>query len=279
LAKKITTPEDAVLAGLAKAFQALPDTLPLVGTGSLFGKAGADAADRAVAAGYLDRREGAVGTGKKRKTVTKGVLTEIGLQKVLDRDSPKAQLEALAPVIERLGQAPLAPDTGAIRAELGKATAACVRAVEEAVARMQQAVLDALPRTPAGVPVAPVLSAVRAAADRVKAPPRPPAPATVAATPNGDVWSSSGLDGEIKSFVRATAARTTVGCAFDALMGHLRAAHPKLSVGAFHDALRRLYDAHAIRLGGWPKSIQELPEPDLALFVSHKVMYYAHPAD
>jgi hypothetical protein len=276
--QKITSPEDAVLKGLAKAFHALPDALPLVGTGSLFGKTGAEVADRAVAGGYLLRRDEAVGTGKKRKTVTTGVLTEAGIEKVLDRDSPKTQLEALAPLIERLGHQPPAPDMGLVRVELEKATAACVRAVESAVARMQQAVLEALPQHPAAVPLGPVLSAVRSAADRVKAPVRPavgPTPLTTVP----DHTSGPALDRDIQSFVRASAARTTVGCQFDALMNHLRAAHPRLSVGAFHDALRRLYDARGIRLGGWPKSIQELPDPDLALFVSHKVMYYAHPAD
>lgn len=273
LAKKITSPEEAVLAGLAKAFRALPDALPLVGTGSLFGTAGAEAADRAVAAGYLNRRDEAAGTGKKRKAVTKGVLTEAGIQKVLDRDSPKAQLEALAPLVERLGRSPPAADGGVIRTELERATATCVRAVEDAVARMQQAVLDALPQSSGGAPVAPVLSAIRAAVDRVKAPERPPPAATA-----GD-GGSTALDRDIQSFVRTTAARTTVGCQFDTLMGHLRTGRPRLSVGEFHDALRRLHDDRTIRLGGWPKSIQELPDPDLALFVSHKVMYYAHPAD
>ena len=61
-------------------------------------------------------------------------------------------------------------------------------------------------------------------------------------------------------------------------MGLLRGGHPEMTAGTFHDALRRLDRDGRIKLGGWPKSINDLPEPELALFVRHKVVYYATPS-
>jgi hypothetical protein len=52
---------------------------------------------------------------------------------------------------------------------------------------------------------------------------------------------------------------------------------PRLTIGAFHDALRRLADGGRLRLSGWPKILDDVPDPQLALFVSSKVTYSAHP--
>jgi hypothetical protein len=55
---------------------------------------------------------------------------------------------------------------------------------------------------------------------------------------------------------------------------HRRAA-PALTVGRFHDHLRRLHDRQQIDLHPWTGPIYDLPEPTFALLVGHAVMYYA----
>jgi len=47
------------------------------------------------------------------------------------------------------------------------------------------------------------------------------------------------------------------------------------SVGAFHDALRRLHDSGAVYLHPWTGPLYALPEPAFALLVGHGVAYYA----
>jgi hypothetical protein len=50
---------------------------------------------------------------------------------------------------------------------------------------------------------------------------------------------------------------------------------PGLSLGAFHDALRRLHDAGRLYLHPWAGPLYDLPEPPCALLVGHVVAYYA----
>jgi hypothetical protein len=48
-----------------------------------------------------------------------------------------------------------------------------------------------------------------------------------------------------------------------------------LSIGQFHDALRRLHAQHQVYLHPWTGPLYELPEPALALLIGHVVAYYA----
>jgi hypothetical protein len=48
-----------------------------------------------------------------------------------------------------------------------------------------------------------------------------------------------------------------------------------MSLGSFHDALRRLQDAGQIYLHPWTGPLHEIPEPPCALLVGHVVAYYA----
>jgi hypothetical protein len=47
------------------------------------------------------------------------------------------------------------------------------------------------------------------------------------------------------------------------------------TVGAFHDALRRLHQAGQIYLHPWTGPLHALPEPPFALLVGHEIAYYA----
>jgi hypothetical protein len=48
-----------------------------------------------------------------------------------------------------------------------------------------------------------------------------------------------------------------------------------LTIGAFHDALRRLHDAGQVYLHPWTGPLHALPEPPFALLVGHEIAYYA----
>lgn len=54
-----------------------------------------------------------------------------------------------------------------------------------------------------------------------------------------------------------------------------RRAVPTLTVGQFHDHLRRLHDRRQLDLHPWTAPLYDLPEPAFALLVGHAVMYYA----
>jgi hypothetical protein len=48
-----------------------------------------------------------------------------------------------------------------------------------------------------------------------------------------------------------------------------------MTVGAFHDALRQLFEDHQIYLHPWTAPLYTLPEPKFALMVGHEVAFYA----
>ncbi|MGL4463489.1 MAG: hypothetical protein ACRC1K_15165, partial [Planctomycetia bacterium] len=56
----------------------------------------------------------------------------------------------------------------------------------------------------------------------------------------------------------------------------LAASRPTLTIGRFHDAVRRLHAAGRLRLGPWTGPLYQLPEPALALLVGCEVLYYVH---
>ena len=61
----------------------------------------------------------------------------------------------------------------------------------------------------------------------------------------------------------------------DELFRRLQALSPGLTLGAFHDALRRLHDGGHIYLHPWTGPLYDIPEPACALLVGHMVAYYA----
>ena len=210
--------------------------------------------------------------GKKTEEI--GVITDAGLALLANLESPRAALEALLPAVEALGSPAAMPSLDGIHAEIEKAVSSINSSLKTHFYNLEQTLKASFqPPTAKGPDQGAVLAAVRHAADRVKAP-TPVAPVAVPA-PIAPADTAI-LEQEIAGFVRRHVAETTVGCQLDVVMKHLRQRLPNVSVGAFHDALRKLHDASTIRLGGWPKTIYELPEPELELFVSSKVMYYAH---
>ena len=64
-------------------------------------------------------------------------------------------------------------------------------------------------------------------------------------------------------------------CPLPELYRHARTDNPALTLGQFHDLLRRLYEQRAIHLHPWTGPLYELPEPACALLVGHEIAYYA----
>jgi hypothetical protein len=182
-----------LLDGLRKA---LGGPQALLGKEAIFpsGAKGKELARVAIEQGYLTSRTETVpppaGKKGKAKEVVLGELTPKGRQHVLEIDSPRKVLEALLPAVQALSARPAAPPASAdaLRPELERATRACVQAIEKAhadlnkkveaaLARMEQALVRALPASPArpAADPGPVLAALREALARLAAAPSTPA--------------------------------------------------------------------------------------------------------
>jgi hypothetical protein len=64
-------------------------------------------------------------------------------------------------------------------------------------------------------------------------------------------------------------------CPLPELYRRLRADHPTLTIGKFHDGLRDLHDREQVYLHPWTGPLYAMPEPAFALMVGHEVAYYA----
>jgi hypothetical protein len=64
-------------------------------------------------------------------------------------------------------------------------------------------------------------------------------------------------------------------CPLPDLFRRAQASTPTLSIGLFHDGLRRLHDQQLIYLHPWTGPLYEIPEPACALLVGHEIAYYA----
>jgi hypothetical protein len=64
-------------------------------------------------------------------------------------------------------------------------------------------------------------------------------------------------------------------CPLPELFRGVRGEVEGLTIGLFHDGLRRLYEAEQIYLHPWTGPLYDVPEPPYALLVGHEVVYYA----
>lgn len=69
--------------------------------------------------------------------------------------------------------------------------------------------------------------------------------------------------------------RPAEDCPLPELYQQARQIVPELSVGTFHDGLRRLHADRRIALQPWTGPLHELPEPSLALLQGHSLAFYA----
>jgi hypothetical protein len=64
-------------------------------------------------------------------------------------------------------------------------------------------------------------------------------------------------------------------CSLPDLWHKARGHAPHLTIGQFHDGLRRLHDQQKIYLHPWTGPLYEMPEPSYALLIGHEIAYYA----
>jgi hypothetical protein len=220
-----------------------PDGVPLHGSKSAPGLFPASPAARQAAQRCKDEGLVRVVTTQARgKTVQEiCAITEKGLTYLLSQVNPRQVLEDL------------------------------VRAVESRQAQVGELVASAR-QTQAG------FEALRAVAERVLQQVqqrREPAPLPcdkAAASGNGTPpWTAAAL----AELARWQAAGASEDYPLPALFRAVRQGGPALSIGQFHDGLRRLHDQGQIYLHPWTGPLYEIPEPPYALLIGHEIAYYA----
>lgn len=68
---------------------------------------------------------------------------------------------------------------------------------------------------------------------------------------------------------------TSEDCPLPELFHQAHQSFPTLSIGKFHDGLRRLHDQEQIYLHPWTGPLYDIPEPPYALLIGHEIAYYA----
>jgi hypothetical protein len=196
------------------------------------------AAQRCKDEGYLRT----VTTRARGKTVQEiCAITEKGLAYLLSQVSPRQVLEDLVRALESR------------QAQVGELVA---------TARQTQAGIDAL----------------RAVAEKVLAQVQQPKSAVPLpcdkseASGNGTPpWTTAAL----AELTRWQASHATEDYPLPQLYRAVRKSAPALTLGQFHDGLRRLHEEEKIYLHPWTGPLYEIPEPAYALLTGHQIAYYA----
>lgn len=100
-----------------------------------------------------------------------------------------------------------------------------------------------------------------------------------ASPPKGDegAHAAAGWEAEALAYLgRRQTSGAPGDCPLPELYEAVRPAQPALTVGQFHDGLRRLDAAGRIYLHPWTGPLYDLPEPLFALLAGHEVAYYAN---
>jgi hypothetical protein len=79
----------------------------------------------------------------------------------------------------------------------------------------------------------------------------------------------------LRSRLASWAAAASEDCPLPELYRQVRESLPGLTIGQFHDGLRRLNDEGQVYLHPWTAPLYALPEPAFALLGGHEVAYYA----
>jgi hypothetical protein len=228
-----------VLSALSRA-AAEPAGLPLVGSrgqpGLFAGTvAGKQSAQRCKDEGYLRL----VQTATRGKSVVEFcALSDKGLAYLLGQVSPRQVLEDFLRALE----------TRQASIDELLALAQRMQAGLDTLRASAETVLDHLRRQPP--------------TDVNGAPAKPP---------DSEAWMAAAL-GCLERWQSASAPED---CPLPELCRQAQRVGPGLTVGRFHDGLRRLHDEGRIYLHPWTGPLHEIPEPAYALLVGHGIVYYA----
>jgi hypothetical protein len=96
-------------------------------------------------------------------------------------------------------------------------------------------------------------------------------------TPQSNHETPTNLEADIVSQLDQWHATSSRDCPLPELCRRLKSSHAEMSVGRFHDALRRLQENKLLYLHPWTGPLYEIPEPLYALLAGHEIAYYASP--
>ncbi len=115
------------------------------------------------------------------------------------------------------------------------------------------------------------LEALKATAEKVLQHIHPPSSPQPVSTNGAETWVSVALS----HLTRRQASGALEDCPLAELYRVARQTTPTLTLGQFHDGLRRLHERQQIYLHPWTGPLFEIPEPTLGLLVGHEIAYYA----
>jgi len=272
--------QQLVLTALSQAV-AFAEGLPLFGSKTSPGlfpatAAGKQAAQRCLDDGYLRNQapgystEPPVGTtGRKSRAVPECfALTDQGFTFLFQQVSPRQVLEDLVRVLEQR------------QTEITELTR-CVRQMQQNLDALKTSTEKVLQNcTPADGSATGALAVLfrafrqeqAAAPQSARAQANRPAPLPTPATQP---------DNTAEQAIRTLLGRWQVtsgaseDCPLPELFRQVQARIPQLTLGQFHDVLRRFHDEGVVYLHPWTGPLYDLPEPPQALLVGHEVAYYA----
>jgi hypothetical protein len=179
-------------------------------------------------------------TSKTKTPAETYAITDKGFAYLLSQVSPRQVLEDLVRVLEER------------RAQVGD-LAALVGQMQQGFDSLRSSAEKVLRQVPQGDELVAALHAPSA---------------------NGMPDATNGLD-LLGLLERWQSSGASEDCPLPELYRQARAQSDGLTIGRFHDELRRLHDAGHIYLHPWTGPLYEIPEPAVALLVGHLVAYYA----
>jgi hypothetical protein len=115
--------------------------------------------------------------------------------------------------------------------------------------------------------------ALRASVEKVLQQIQKPTASWLPAPPSNG--SETWTDSLLSYLTRWQESGATGDCPLPELYHQAQQAAPHLTIGRFHDGLRRLHEENEIYLHPWTGPLYEIPEPPYALLVGHEIAYYA----
>jgi len=182
-------------------------------------------------------------------------IAPAGIKYLLDHDPLRQLLAATQDGVARLAQTSADCQQTLVR-------------VQQQVTRLQEAVQNAASRLQPP-DIEKMLAAVYAARGAAATGPGTVAVPASSAAPNAEL--ASALVQHLQQHKRQAPLRPLD---LPQLFRFAQSRQPALSLGSFHDAIRRLADAGQIRLSPFTQAMYQLPEPQCAMIVGREIMYY-----
>ena len=245
------------------------------------GKTGKPLADEAVKRGLVEQGSIQPPKAKRGKPNPLYCITSQGQQFVLDQDSPKIALETVQSAIKELaGQLnglnqPAQGETqflDQMQEQFSKLFDQVQKTIHDTAEQSRKAIQEKIQKI---VHLQQSIQNFEKVVERACTKAAPSLP-MASSPPSGSASSDSHWTKEVESYLRTRREAGTLGdCPLPELYNFLRGKHPGLTIGQYHDGLRWLDTENRVRLSGWSGPLQNIPEPDLAMSLAHKVMYYA----